>query len=277
MAVYRGMDIGTAKPSAEDQRQVRHHVIDMVPVSQGYTVSQFQHDANAALADIEGRGGVAIVAGGTGLYVQAVIDNFTVPDSYPEIRAELEQELDSLKLWQQLNSLDPVAAARMEPTNHRRIVRALEVTLGSGAPFSSFGPGVDNYGETRFVLAGLEIDRTVLDQRIDERYRKQMDDGFLAEVIQLRQQESLGRTASQALGYRELLQHLAGDCSVDDAVVEASRRTKKFARRQQRWFRRDPRITWFDTDSAEKTDDVFAYWVSQSEQLKHGGRKPGLS
>lgn len=268
MAVYRGMDIGTAKPSEEEQQLVPHHVIDMVDVSDGYTVSQFQADANRAIADIEASGGAAIVVGGTGLYVQSVIDNFTVPDSYPEVRAELEQEADSHKLWERLNGLDPVAAAKMEPTNHRRIVRALEVTLGSGAPFSSFGPGVDHYGETRFVLAGLEIDRSIMDQRIDDRYRQQMENGFLDEVKSLYADAALSRTAAQALGYRELLNHLKGQYSLEEALDEAQRRTKKFARRQQRWFRRDPRITWFDAASADNIDDVFDYWLAQSRKLR---------
>ena len=264
MAVYRGMDIGTAKPSEQEQRQVPHHVIDMVEVSENYALSQFQQHARKAIEQIEDRQNAVIVAGGTGLYVQAVVDDFNVPGSYPDIRSELEQESDSVKLWEQLNELDSTAAAKMEPTNHRRVVRALEVTLGSGRPFSTFGPGVDHYGPTRFLLVGLEIDRAVMDQRIDERYRHQVEAGFVDEVASLRDQGKMGRTAAQALGYRELLQHLDGHCSLGEALDEAQRRTKKFARRQQRWFRRDPRITWFDAEAADVTTSVFDFWLSNA-------------
>ena len=147
----------------------------------------------------------------------------------------------------------------MEATNRRRILRALEVTVGSGKPFSSFGPGVDAYPPTRFVQIGLVIDRDTMDRRIDERFDRQMADGFLREVEELLQTE-LSRPARQALGYRELIKHLEGHCTLDEALDEAKRRTHKFARRQQRWFRRDPRIHWLPAFADELVEQAAEIW-----------------
>jgi tRNA dimethylallyltransferase len=166
-----------------------------------------------------------------------------------------------------LKRLDPVAATKMEPSNRRRIVRALEVTVGTGQPFSSFGPGVDRYPPTRFRQVGLRLDRAELDRRIDARYDDQLAAGFLPEVEQLASTE-MSRSAAQGLGYRELLEHLAGRCTFDEAMAEARRRTKRFARRQERWFRRDPRITWFDADDEDLVDQVDQWW------RKAGGTAP---
>ncbi|MEA2687208.1 MAG: tRNA dimethylallyltransferase, partial [Actinomycetota bacterium] len=150
-------------------------------------------------------------------------------------------------LHQRLAAADPAAAARIEPGNVRRIVRALEVTLGSGRPFSSFGPGLDAYPRTtRFRLAGVWLPRAVVNNRIEARYAEQLNAGFLDEVRAL-PTDGLSRTAAQALGYRELLAHLNGDLTLDAAIAEAIRRTRAFARRQRSWFRRDPRITWLGT------------------------------
>ena len=147
----------------------------------------------------------------------------------------------------------------MLPTNRRRIVRALEVTIGSGRPFSSFGPGVDQYPPSSFRQVGLRLDRDELDRRIDARYDAQLSGGFLAEVTSLAARE-LSRTAAQALGYRELLDHVAGSVTLDEAMAAARKRTKRFARRQERWFRRDPRITWFEADRDDLVDQVEGWW-----------------
>jgi tRNA dimethylallyltransferase len=177
--------------------------------------------------------------GGTGLYVQAVVDALSLPGEWPELRRELEgQPVD--ELYRRLAGLDPVAASRIEPGNARRLVRALEVTVGSGRPFSSFGPGLGAYPRSRFRLAGVWLPRPVLAERIAARFRAQLEAGFLDEVRRL----SMSRTARQALGYKELLEHLAGTSTLDEAVEKAVGRTRKFARRQRAWFRRDPRITW---------------------------------
>ena len=197
------------------------------------------------LADIEARGRRALLVGGTGLYLQAVVDDLDIPGRYPEVRAELESEPDDGSLHDRLASLDPLAASRIERSNRRRIVRALEVTIGSGRPFSSFGPGLDDYPPGPFPVLGLAIGRDELDRRIEERYAQQLAEGFVDEVRSLLDRPGgIGRTARQALGYAEILDHLERGCSLDEAMDRAVQRTRRFARRQQRWFGRDPRITW---------------------------------
>ncbi|MGI8807622.1 MAG: tRNA (adenosine(37)-N6)-dimethylallyltransferase MiaA [Acidimicrobiales bacterium] len=243
MQVYRGMDIGTAKPSAAERAEVPHHLLDLADPAEDFSVARFQAAAAEAIAGIEARGNRALVVGGTGLYVQAVVDGLSLPGEWPELRAELEaQPADDLH--RRLVGIDPLAASRIEVGNVRRLIRALEVSLGSGRPFSSFGPGVGAYPPTtRFRLVGIWLPRPVLAGRIAARYRVQLAEGFLDEVRSLKARMS--RTARQALGYRELLAHLAGDCTLEEAVAAATGRTRQFARRQRSWFRRDPRITWF--------------------------------
>ena len=249
MQVYRGMDIGTATPTPTEQADVPHHLLDIVDPDDDYTVSRFQSDCLAVLADIEARGKRALLVGGTGLYLQAVVDDLEIPGQFPEVRAELDAEPDTSALFARLEGLDPTAAARMEPSNRRRVVRALEVTLGSGRPFSSYGPGLDTYPPSPFPIMGLEIERPLLDQRIEARYAEQIAAGFVAEVeALLARPAGLSRTARQALGYAEVLDHLEHGTPLDEAVDHAVRRTRRFARRQQRWFSRDPRITWLPVD-----------------------------
>ncbi|GJM38893.1 MAG: tRNA dimethylallyltransferase [Acidimicrobiales bacterium] len=245
MQVYRGMDVGTASPTAEERARVRHHLVDLVDADTAFTVGEFQRHARDTLADIRARGRVPLLVGGTGLYLRAVVDDLELPGRFPDTYAALDAEPDTARLHAQLASQDPVAAGRMEPTNRRRILRALEVTVGSGRPFSSYGPGMEEYGPSPFVQVALRWPRDVLDRRIAERYERQLEGGFLDEVRRL---ADLGpsRTAAQALGYRELLRHVAGELSLEDAVHDAILRTRRFARRQERWFRRDPRITWID-------------------------------
>jgi len=249
MQVYRGMDIGTAKPTSAEQAEVPHHLVDLLDPWEDATVAWFQHEAKGALKDIEGRDRRALLVGGTGLYVQAVVDDLDIPGQHPEVRAALEAEPDTAALHARLRALDPVAAARMEPTNRRRIIRALEVTLGSGRPFSSFGPGVHAHPSTAFTMVGLGLEQAVLADRIAARYELQLAAGFLDEVRRLVEHpRGLSRTARQALGYKELIDHLDGLLSLEEAVDLAVRRTRRFARRQRAWFRRDPRITWLDAN-----------------------------
>ncbi|HEV8299194.1 MAG TPA: tRNA (adenosine(37)-N6)-dimethylallyltransferase MiaA [Acidimicrobiales bacterium] len=245
MQVYRGMDIGTAKSTWAERTEVPHHLIDVAEPSENYAVARYQRDARAALDDIAARGKRALLVGGTGLYLRAIIDELDIPAQYPEARYELDNDRDTLALHARLARLDPVAASRMEPTNRRRIVRALEVTIGSGRPFSSYGPGLDTYRTAILPIVGLRMPRALLDARIDARYDAQLAGGFLDEVRELRAQ-TLSRTARQALGYKELLDHLAGMCTLDEAMALARARTRRFARRQDRWFRRDPRVRWID-------------------------------
>lgn len=247
MQVYRGMDVGTAKPSAADQAAVRHHLIDVAEPEEEYAVARYQRDATAAIRDIERRGKRALLVGGTGLYLRAIVDAFDIPGQFPDVQAALAAEPDTSALHARLATLDPVAAARMEPTNRRRVIRALEVTVGSGRPFSTFGPGLDAYPPTRVVLFGLQAPRRRIDERIDRRYDEQLAAGFLAEVQAL-SRRVLSRTARQALGYKELLDHLAGRSTFEEAMALARQRTHRFARRQERWFRRDPRIRWIEVD-----------------------------
>jgi tRNA dimethylallyltransferase len=247
MQVYRGMDIGTAKPSASERAEVRHHLIDLVEPDDDMTVARFQEEAAESIADIEARGKRTLLVGGTGLYAQAVIDDLEIPARYPLVRAQLEGEPDTAILYRRLLELDPDAADRMQPTNRRRILRALEVTEGSGRPFSSYGPGLDVYPPTVFRLVGLRLPRDVLDRRIEERLRTQLDDGFVEEVAALaRRPGGMSATARQALGYRELLGHVERGLPLEEAVDRTLSRTRRFARRQERWFRRDPRVHWVD-------------------------------
>ena len=252
MQVYRGMDIGTAKPTPDEQSVVRHHLIDLVDPDDDYTVSRFQADCETAIAGIEARGNRALLVGGTGLYLRSITDQLEIPGQFPEVREQLDAEPDTSLLFDRLAGLDPVAASRMEPANRRRVVRALEVTLGSGRPFSSFGPGLEKYPPSSIAQFGIDIDLHLLRERIAERYTQQLDAGFLAEVEALRSRPGgISRTARQALGYSELLDHLDNGTPLDTAVATAITRPTQFARRQQRWFRRDPRIRWIPSDGAD--------------------------
>lgn len=256
MQVYRGMDIGTAKPHASERNEVPYHLIDIVEPHEDCSVAIFQTLAREALANIEARGRRALLVGGTGLYLQAVVDDFEVPGQYPEARMHLDARADTAELYEELRALDPVAANKMEPTNRRRIVRALEVTLGAGRPFSSYGPGVGTFGETRFQMLGLRPDMGHLDDRIKARLSAMVSAGLIDEVKGLlAAPRGFGATASQALGYREIVSYLNGESDLDAAVEAAELRTRQFARRQVRWFRRDPRITWIDpAPSSQKGD-----------------------
>jgi tRNA dimethylallyltransferase len=246
MQVYRGMDIGTAKASAAERAAVPHHLIDIADPSEDYGLARYQRDARAVLDDIHARGKRAVLVGGTGLYLRAVVDDLDIPGRYAPVRTAIEADPDTAGLHRRLALLDPVAAARMEPGNRRRVVRALEVTIGSGRPFSSYGPGLDVYGPSAVRLVGLSSPRPVLDARIDARYDAQLAAGLVDEVRALAR-GPLSRTAQQALGYKELLEHVHGTRSLADAMALARARTRRFARRQERWFRRDPRIRWIDS------------------------------
>jgi tRNA dimethylallyltransferase len=249
MQVYRRMDIGTAKPTPAERAEVPHHLIDIIDPWEDFTVTAFADRARAAIADVEARGHRPLLVGGTGLYLRAVIDELTVPGQFPEARAELEAEPDTRALHRRLSEIDPAAAGRMEPTNRRRVVRALEVTMGSGRPFSSFGPGLEVYPPSRFHIIGIELPFPALAARIEGRYRRQIAAGFVAEARRLLvDPRGVSRTAGQALGYKELFGHLTGACSLDEAVAVAVRRTRRFARRQRSWFGRDPRIRWLRAD-----------------------------
>lgn len=257
MQVYRGMDIGTAKATPEERSRVRHHLLDLLDPDEECSVAWFQAEARAVLDRLEARGRRPILVGGTGLYHRAVVDGLEIPGRYPEVAAGLEAEPDTAALHRRLAGLDPTGAARMEPTNRRRVLRALEVTVGSGRPFSSFGPGLDAYPATRWRLVGLAVDRDLSAERIAARVHAMVDAGLVDEVARLiARPAGLSRTARQALGYREVIEHLEGRCSLEEAVELTIVRTRRFAARQERWFRRDPRIEWFDAGSPDLVDRV---------------------
>lgn len=254
MQVYRGLDVGTAKPTPEERATVAHHLIDVADPWEQWSVARFQAAARAAVADIEARGKRALLVGGTGLYVQAVIDDLRFPGEDLALRAKLEAQTAEpggiATAYAELERADPVAASRIDPHNARRIVRALEVIRLTGQAFSSFGPGIGCHGPTAFPvrLSGVWLPRAVLATRIARRFAAMRDAGLVDEVRALvaPDQPGLARTARQAIGYKEVLACLDGEePSLDAALDVAMRRTRSFARRQRMWFRRDPRITWF--------------------------------
>jgi len=255
MQGYRGMDIGTAKPTAEDRAAVPHHLLDLVDPTDDLNVARYQALARATLADIADRGRRALLVGGTGLYVQAIVDDLRFPGEDLELRADLERRTAEpggiARAYAELERRDPLAASRIDPHNARRIVRALEVIELTGEPFSSFGPGVQSYGPTAFPvrMVGVWLPRAVLGRRIVERVATMRRDGLWDEVVRLRARPAWSRTARQAIGYKEILDVLdAGGepdpASRDEVFDTIARRTRSFARRQRMWFRRDPRITW---------------------------------
>jgi tRNA dimethylallyltransferase len=251
MTVYRGMDIGTAKPSPAEQAEVPYHLLDLVSANEEFPLSQFQAAARESSDLIWALGGAVLYVGGTGLYGRAVLDNFDIPGQFPEVREALEARRNDLAvLYAELQALDPTAAATMEPTNERRILRALEVCLGAKRPFSSFGAGMRTYGRERVVQIGLDVALDTLDERITARFRQWMEQGLLEEVARLRE-GGMSRTARQAVGYRELLAHLEEGVSLDSCVEAAITQSKRLARRQRSWFGRDPRVRWMtSTDQA---------------------------
>ena len=265
MLVYRGMDVGTAKPTPAQRARVPHHLLDLAEPSERFTVARFQACARRALA------GVArpLLVGGSGLYFRAVVDELMFPPEDPVVRASLEAEADDLgadELYRRLAATDPVAAARIEPGNVRRIIRALEVTAISGAPFSSFAAAWDRNDASRVRAAGIRIERDVLSRRIGERVLAMLEGGWLDEVRGL-MERGFGAwlTATQAIGYAEIAEHLDGAMSLDEAAERTVRRTKELARRQEAWFRRDPRIRWFDAGSegaAAVVDELRGYLVT---------------
>ena len=243
---YRGMDIGTAKLGPAERRGVPHHLLDTLDVTEEASVSDFQREARAAIAEIHGRGRRAILAGGSGLYVRAALDVLEFPGTDPAIRRRLEAELDDAgmaPLRTRLEAVDPISAARLGDA--RRVVRALEVFELTGRPFSSFMP-VREYFQPA-VQIGLEVDRELLKDRLARRVHGMVSHGLLAEVQRLDAAGLRnGKTASRALGYSQFLKVLDGEWNVGQATEDTIAATRKFARRQLTWFRADPRIAWLD-------------------------------
>jgi tRNA dimethylallyltransferase len=267
MAVYRGLDIGTETPR---DLPPAWHLVDIVDPGADFSVAEFQCAARGALDGIHQRGHLAVLVGGTGLYHRAVVDDLELPGRFPDVAAQLEAQLVAgeeasavEELYQQLRGLDAVAASRIEPGNTRRIVRALEVTIGSGRPYSSFGPGLRHYAPSEVRMAGLSLDRREIDRRLHARLERELADGFLDEVAALANRPGgLSRTARQAIGYRELLAVIEDGVPLSEAKVAILRRLRAFARRQEAWFRRDPRVVWFPADHPTVAEDVLDWWCS---------------
>ena len=264
MLVYRGMDIGTAKPSERERAQIRHHMIDLLDVTQTMTVAEFQHLARAAIADCQARSVVPIVVGGSALYVRAILDDFDFPGTDPELRARLENELarqGAGRLYRRLSDADPVAASRILPGNTRRVVRALEVIELTGRPFSATLPE-HRYRLADVVQIGLAIDRATLDARIAARVDAMWTAGFVDEVRRLAAAGlPEGLTASRALGYRQVLHFLSGEITEAQARELTISATRKFARRQDSWFRKDVRIRWLAYDHPDLASAAYGLAV----------------
>lgn len=262
MQVYVGMDIGTATPTEAERGGVRHHLVDVWPPSHGVSVAEFQAVARAAIDDVRSRGAVPVVVGGSGLYVSAVLDDLRFPGTDPVVRARLEGELAVVgpaAMHDRLAAVDPDAAAEILPTNGRRIVRALEVIELTGGPFVATLPDpVDVYPTVRI---GLAVPRPVLDARIAARVDAMWADGFVDEVRRLAADGLASTpTASRALGYQQVLAYLAGEIDEGQARQQTIDATRRFARRQQRWFARDARITWLDHDSPTLAVDAVSHY-----------------
>ncbi len=262
MQLYAGMDIGTAKLSPAQRRGVPHHLLDVWDVRQTASVAVYQRLAREAIAGIHGRGRVPVLAGGSGLYLRAALDNLEFPGTDPAVRDRLEAELAAAgpgALHARLAQLDPAAASAILPSNGRRIVRALEVIEVAGRPFAAALPRYESCCPVTQI--GLRAERPDLDQRIADRVGRMWQEGFVAEVAALeRAGLREGRTASRALGYAQVLRFLAGECGEDAARTQAILATRRFARRQQSWFRRDPRVSWLaaGTEPGQLLDQALA-------------------
>jgi tRNA dimethylallyltransferase len=261
MAVYRGMDIGTAKLPVAERRGIAHHLLDYLGVKEPLTVAQYQRDARAVIADVRGRERVPVLVGGSALYTRAVLDRFDFPGTDELVRSRLEAELAEVgpgELHRRLAAADPDAAERILVDNGRRIVRALEVVEITGRAFSASLPSLE-YADPRSVQIGVDIDRPALDERIERRVEGMFASGFVDEVERLLG-EGLreGRTAATAIGYREVTAYLDGELSLDAARERTIAATRRFARRQDSWFRKDPRIAWVRYDDPRRLQQAMA-------------------
>ncbi|MFN2588714.1 MAG: tRNA (adenosine(37)-N6)-dimethylallyltransferase MiaA [Actinomycetota bacterium] len=258
MQIYRGMDVGTAKPSAGEMRRVPHHLVDLRDPSHELTVAEFQELGRAAVSEIAGRGKLPQLVGGSGLYFRALVDDLYFPPRSAEVRRELEAEAGELgaeALHARLRRLDPVAAARIQPRNARRTVRALEVIELTGARFSDNATWESYESRYQLAVAGLERDRADLHRRIDDRVAAMLESGLVDEAGRVRS-AGASRTAAQALGYRQVFE---GAADLQDTISKATRR---YARRQLSWFKADPRVRWFDAAADDLGPRLVAFFRS---------------
>ncbi|MGI9144357.1 MAG: tRNA (adenosine(37)-N6)-dimethylallyltransferase MiaA [Candidatus Planktophila sp.] len=251
MQVYRGMDIGTAKISHEQRQGIAHHMLDVLDVNQDATVAWYQSEAREVIDEIHSRGKNVVIVGGTGLYIKSVIDELNFPDTDPMVRHTLNREAEELgidAMFERLERLDPAAALAIDRANLRRIIRALEVIEITGKPFTANLPREDSIRYPNARQFGLVMNRDLLSERIDVRVNSMFENGLVSEVQMLIDKGLLeGRTAQRALGYSQVISHLKGDTSLEEAIEETKRATRQYARRQETWFSRDTRIKWIST------------------------------
>ena len=266
MQLYRGMDIGTAKLSPQERRGIPHHLIDVLNVTQDASVAEYQTWARERIDQLLKDGKSAIVVGGTGLYVKAILDELNFPDTNPEVRARLNDEAERIggaAMHQRLGRLDPAAAAAIPKENVRRVVRALEVIEITGKPFTANLPRA---GATYYPSAeqyGLVMERDYLKERIDKRVESMWSRGFVDEVRSLMELGiTSGKTAKTALGYSQIIEFLSGVLSEAEALEETKRATRAYARRQETWFSRDNRIKWLKGDTAQRLDAILSSTIS---------------
>jgi tRNA dimethylallyltransferase len=258
--IYRGMDIATAKPSQEEREEVAHHLVDVLDPAEEVSVAWFQAVARRAVDAIHERGALPLLVGGSGLYFHAVVDDLRFPPTDPAVRARIRRryEDDPPAAHRALEATDPEAAARIDPNNLRRSVRALEVIALTGEAFSSFGRGWDEHRSVYpgLEVRGLDLQDPDLRRRIGRRAERMVAEGLVAEAERLRRPPGgLSRTARQAIGYREAFAVLDGDLGEDELAEAIAQRTWRYARRQRSWFRRDPRIAW------GRPDDLLNDWA----------------
>ncbi|MFI2752683.1 tRNA (adenosine(37)-N6)-dimethylallyltransferase MiaA [Cellulomonas sp. P22] len=254
MQLYRGMDIGTAKLDPAERRGIPHHQLDVLDPTEDASVADYQAAARADLGRIDARGARAIAVGGSGLYVRALLDRMEFPGTDPQVRARLEERVEtegSRALHAELERLDPRAAAGIGPRNARRVVRALEVIELTGRPYSATLP--QHVYEVPAVQIGLDCDREVLDARVEARVARMWDAGLVAEVEALAQR-GFGRTAARAVGYAETLAMLRGELDEAQARAAVEAGTRRLARKQMGWFGRDPRVHWLDARAPDLVD-----------------------
>jgi tRNA dimethylallyltransferase len=261
MQVYRGMDIGTAKLPPAERRGVPHHLLDLLDVTEPATVAEFQRWARAVIAECRGRGAVPVLVGGSALYTRAILDRFDFPGTDPKVRARYDAALiehGPEVLHRRLAEVDPAAAAGIIATNGRRIVRALEVIEITGRPFTASLPE-PAYADPATVQVGVDIDRPALDARIADRVERMWEQGFVDEVRSLAGRGLReGLTANRALGYRQVLAFLDGELTEAEAKEQTITGTRRFARRQDSWFRKDDRITWVRYDHPDRVELALA-------------------
>ncbi len=256
MQLYRGMDIGTAKLPVSERRGIKHHMLDVLDVTQTANVADYQRDARKIVQELNESGIGSVVVGGSGLFVQALLEDMQFPGSDPEIRERLTKEAEEIgpdAIYQRLVDLDPIAAQNILPGNTRRVIRALEVIELTGqAPVTTLQQLTEVVPSIRI---GLKLDRAQLDDRIIKRVELMWEQGLVDEVRHL---ETLGirngLTASKALGYAQVLQALDGQISMDEAKAQTIQATKRFARRQESWFARDKKIQWLDAAKTSLND-----------------------